>query len=109
MEWGESMFPMRRCPSQSQLSIIFLAIWLLIFPAYLHYACLDDVDIAASIPVLKNTDEEAGIDSTHKRENLFGPVSAIQRDPHLEFFVRPALSLPSSVFLQTSRTPILRC
>jgi hypothetical protein len=53
------------------LLIIGISFWFLVFPAYLHFSALDELDIIPPHPCFKNIDQEDSI-VTAEKEKIFG-------------------------------------
>lgn len=53
------------------LLIIGISFWFLVFPAYLHFSALDELDIIPPHPCFKNIDQEDSI-VTAEKEKILG-------------------------------------
>ncbi len=73
--------------------IILFSFWFLVFPAYLYFSTLCDLDIASLYPCFGNIDQEDSIPTPEKKENIL----------ELTFFISHILI----VYLSLGRVPNL--
>ena len=74
--------------------IILFSFWILIFPLYLYFSILDDLDIASFYVCIENIDEEDSIPRSEKNEMISIFTSYIEHTliAHLPLVWIPNLS-----------------
>jgi len=91
------------------LPIIYWSFWLLIFPAYLYYSTLDDLDVASPHKCFKKIDQEDSILSSEKKEKILGLIFFIKHVFKTTFFLERVPSFSLQLLPLNSRSLILRC
>jgi hypothetical protein len=89
--------------------IVLFSFWFLIFPAYLYFSTLDDLDIAPFYTRFENIDQEDSIPSSEKKENILALTFFIKHIliAHLSLARIPNLSYQLPTL--NSKSLILRC
>jgi hypothetical protein len=99
----------KRSEKPKYVLLILFSFWILIFPAYLYFSTLDDLDIVSFCTYIGNIDQEDSIPSLEKKEKIVVLTVHIKHIviAHLPFVRIPNLSyqLPSL----SSKALVLRC
>lgn len=99
----------RASHNYSVLLIGVFSLWLGVFPAYLHYSILDNLDINFRTS-LENSDQENTTPALEAKEPIILPTFSVAEIliSHLPLLALPHLAyeLPRSLNFET---PILRC
>jgi len=90
------------------LLIIGVSSWLLIFPAYLHFSALDEVDIIPPHPCFKNIDQDDSI-VTAEKEKASGFSLIVETFAGNGFFIEGVTIFFPQISNQYLKSLVLRC
>jgi len=90
------------------LLIIGISFWFLVFPAYLHFSALDEVDIIPPHPCFKNMDQDDSI-VTAEKEKASGLNLIVETFVGSGFFVEGVSIFFPQISNQHLDSLVLRC
>ena len=102
---------MKKVSKKSRCFLILLfSFWFMIFPVYLYFSTIDNLDISSLYPCFKNIDEEDSIPSSERTKKIFELTFHIKHI--LIIIAHPSLARVPNLLRQpalNSKSLILRC
>jgi hypothetical protein len=90
------------------LLIIGISFWFLVFPAYLHFSALDELDIISPHPCFKNIDQEDSI-VTAEKEKILGLNLIVEQFLENSLFVEHIPTFFPQISFLNLKSLVLRC
>jgi hypothetical protein len=90
------------------LLIVGISFWFLVFPAYLHFSVLDELDIIPPHPCFKNIDQEDSI-VTAEKEKILGLGLIVGQLLESSLFVEQIPTFLPQISSPDLKSLVLRC